>query len=65
MSLIKAIFAFGVMTLAIVIVPIHVAWLLIKRNQYYSIASEYMVAITPFEENSLPTLNYTHVDRHM
>jgi len=64
MSIIKAIFAFGVMTLAIVLVPIQVAKLLIKRNQYHSVPSEYMVVVTPVEENSCPNMIYTIVERN-
>ena len=66
MFIVKAMFAIGVMTLAIFIVPIQVASLLMKRNRYDPITSDCIVIPTAFQENAcshLTTVSPSDVEK--
>ena len=51
----KVLFAFGMMTLAVIILPIQIAKLIYRRAKLYSpIISQSMLLITPYSENECP-----------
>ncbi len=51
----KVLFAFGMMTLAVIILPIQMAKLIYRRAKLYSpIISQSLLLITPYSENECP-----------
>ncbi len=53
----KVLFAFGMMTLAVIILPIQIAKLIYRRAKLYSpIISQSLLLITPYSENECPNI---------
>lgn len=53
----KVLFAFGMMTLAVIILPIQMAKLIYRRAKLYSpIISQSLLLITPYSENECPNI---------
>ena len=56
----KVLFAFGMMTLAVIILPIQIAKLIYRRAKlYFPIISQSMLLITPYSENECPGIVLT------